>query len=170
MEVLSVKDPEGFDIRYSDAVRDVDILRSYLARPGECDPFPFSFEESHEATRNWLGFARYQASLTGTMEGEVCAIGTLFLMPYIKVAHHASFFLYVVPEHRKKGVGSSMVKNLCHLAKTRFRLERLHVELFGDNPLTHILRRRNFQHLFSQEDFYEKEGVFSRREVWECLL
>lgn len=143
-----------YDIRFSEE-SDFSVLDRWFSDPSACDPFPFGFEERVDALKNWIGFARYHASLTGTIQDVPCAIGTLFLMPYKKVAHHCSFYLYVEPEHRRKGIGTSMVRNLLHLAKTRFRLESVHAELFEPSSLLSILQKFQFE-LFARQENYVK--------------
>ena len=48
-------------------------------------------------------FAAGAASLTATINHVPCGIGTLFLMPYKKVAHHCLFKLIVDPHWQRKG-------------------------------------------------------------------
>jgi putative acetyltransferase len=145
-------DIPGFDIRFSE-LGDLAFLSSWFSYEDACDGFPFDFDEKDDALKNWIGFAKYKASLTGTMNGTPCAVGTLFLMPYRKVAHHCSFYLIVDPEQRRKGIGTSMVRNLLHLAKTKFRLESVHAELFEPSPLRSVIERLGFQEFAKQDDF-----------------
>jgi len=146
-----------FDIRFSE-LEDQPHLEKWFLEPNACDDFPFAFEEKDEALKNWIGFSRFKSSLTGMIKDVPCAIGTLFLMPYKKVAHHCSFYLIVDPEHRKKGVGTSMVRNLLHLAKTRFRLESVHVEIYEPSRLLSILQKQQFEAFARQENYLEYEG------------
>ena len=55
-------------------------------------------------------------------------IATLFLMPYKKVSHISMLYLIVDPKYQRKGVGSSLLKNIMHYAK-KFKLESIHVSL-----------------------------------------
>lgn len=110
----------NFDIRYS-TMEDLDFLNKWFEEKGETENFSFCDKEKEVALKNWVGFSKFKASLTGVFDGKPIAIGTLFLMPYKKVAHHCSFYLIVDPKFRNRGVGNSMLKNLLHLARTRFR-------------------------------------------------
>src|SRR3990167_1597264 len=101
----------GYDIRFSE-LDDLAALTQWFSQPNACDDFPFDSEEKEDALKNWIGFSKFKASLTGTIEGTPCSIGTLFLMPYKKVAHHCSFYLIVDPLHRRRGIGTSMIRNL----------------------------------------------------------
>lgn len=158
---------DSFDIRFSE-MSDLEYLAKWFLAPNATDDFPFGEKEKEEALKNWIGFSKFKASLTGTFEGTPCSVGALFLMPYKKVAHHASFYLFVDPLHRKKGIGSSMVKNLLNLGKTRFRLESLHAELFDFSKLLSILERQNFKQFARQEGYVKMEdGTYRARILLE---
>ncbi len=88
-------------------------------------------------------------------------------MPYRKVAHHSSFYLIVDPKHRKKGIGRSMLKNLLHLAKTRFRQESVHAELFEPSLLRSLLEQQRFETFARQEGFVKREDGFYARVLME---
>lgn len=156
--------PENFDIRYSD-VSDLSYLTKWLSEEGATDDFPFGPEEKEDPLKNWIGFSKFRASLTGMIQETPCAIGTLFLMPYKKVAHHASFYLFVDPQHRKKGIGTSMIKNLIHLAKTRFRLEALHVEIYEPSLLLSILLKLGFAEFARQEKYVKMSNEVYRARI-----
>lgn len=158
-----------FDIRYSN-LDDLAYLKKWFEEPNASDDFPFSDKEKAEALKNWIGFSKFKASLTAVVENEPCAVGTLFLMPYKKVAHHCSFYLIVDPKHRNQGVGTSMVKNLLHLAKSRFRLESLHVEVFEPSQLVPVLKHLGFEEIVRQENFMKINGQPKARLIWEHPL
>jgi RimJ/RimL family protein N-acetyltransferase len=155
-----------FDIRFSEQ-GDLSFLSSCFSVEGASDDFPFGANEAEEALKNWIGFSKFKASLTGTLQNLPCAIGTLFLMPYKKVAHHCSFYLIVAPEHRRKGIGTSMIRNLLHLAKTRFRLESVHVELYEPSLLMPILKKLDFVEFARQENFVHIDGCVRPRILME---
>ena len=72
--------PADFDIRYTE-LGDLSSLSEWFSLPNACDDFPFGPEEKEEALKNWIGFSKFKASLTGTISNVPCAVGTLFLMP-----------------------------------------------------------------------------------------
>jgi RimJ/RimL family protein N-acetyltransferase len=144
-------------MRYT-TVTDGPYLRDWLLAPGQLHWFPMSEgKELEDAVQCWIGFCRWNASLTATIDGVPCGIGTLFLMPYRKVAHHCLFKLIVDPKYRRQGIGNSIVKNLKHLAKAFFRLEAMHIEVFEANPLIPLLEKMDFYTVTTQ-DKYVKEG------------
>jgi putative acetyltransferase len=150
--------PANFDIRYS-TLDDLPILQKWFADPSERAPFPFETDsETEEVLKNWIGFARFKAALTGILGDVPCAMGTLLLMPYRKVAHLGSFYLIVDPKHRRQGIGTSMVRNLLHLAKTRFSLESIYVDVYEPNPILRILEKNRFDLFARQENFVKING------------
>lgn len=159
--------PTDFDIRYT-TMDDLNYLQKWFADPVERRPYLFETDsETDEVLKNWIGFSRFKASLSGTLGDTVCAMGTLLLMPYRKVAHHASFYLIVDPLHRRKGIGTSMVRNLLHLAKTRFSLESVSVEVYEPSLLLPILEKNRFELFARQENFIKIDGCGHARILLE---
>lgn len=145
-----------FDIRYSD-LGDGSYLKSWLSSKEDMRWFPISTEkEMEEYARNWIGFSRFKASLTATHNGHPCAIGTLFLMPYKKVAHESMLYMIVDPAHRRKGVGTSLLNNLLNLAENYFSIEGINIELYEGCPLVPLLEKKGFT-LYAKQDRFVKE-------------
>ena len=161
---------EGLDIRYT-FVTDMPYLRDWLLHPEVQKWFPVSQEkELEDAIQCWIGFSRYSSSLTATIDHVPCGIGTLFLMPYRKVAHHCIFKLVVDPRYQRQGIGRDLLKNLKHLAKNYFHLELMHIEVFEGNPFIHLLKEFNFCEFARQERFVKHEGEYSARILYESFL
>jgi len=160
----------GLDIRYT-YVTDTPYLRDWLHKPQVQKWFPVSEErEIEDAIQCWIGFSRYSSSLTATLSGTPCGIGTLFLMPYRKVAHHCLFKLVVDPKHQRKGIGASLLKNLKHLAKNYFHLELIHIEVFEGNPFVRLLQKFDFHEFARQKDFVKDNDSYKERVLFESNL
>lgn len=160
----------GLDIRYT-YVTDISYLRQWVLFPGMLQWFPMGTEkEIEDALQCWIGFSRWSASLTATINHVPCGIGTLFLMPYKKVAHHCLFKVIVDPHWQKKGVGSSLVKNLKHLARNYFHLEAIASEVFEGNPLIHLLEKSGFHEVFRQERAVKDKEEYKARIFLEAQL
>src|ERR1700722_8505672 len=163
-------DVPELDIRYT-YVTDTPYLRDWLHNPEVQTWFPVSEEkEIEDAIQCWMGFSRYSSSLTATLSGVPCGIGTLFLMPYRKVAHHCIFKLVVDPKHQHKGIGTSLLKNLKHLAKNYFHLDLIHIEVFEGNPFIHLLKKFDFHEFARQERFIKDKEGYKARILFECFL
>ncbi len=157
----------SFDIRYSQ-MEDGSALHSWLSDPETHVWFPVSTaKEIEDFAKNWIGFSRFRSSLTATVLAKPVAIGTLFLLPYKKVAHQCSMYLVVDPEMRGKGIGTSMVKNLLNLAANYFRFESVYAEIYEGCPLLSILNKSSFEQIVYQERFVKDEGRYLARILME---
>lgn len=165
-----MKEPEGLEIRYTQ-VTDAQLLKEWLLAPGVLHWFPMSEEkEVDDAVQAWIGFSRWSCSLTCMLKNEPCAIGTLFLMPYRKVAHHCLFKMIVNPKLQRQGIGSSLLKNLKHLAKNYFRQEIMHMEVYEGNPIIKLLEKQGFRQFVKQERFVKEGDRYFARLQFECFL
>ncbi len=162
--------PPGYDLRFSET-EDLKPLRQWLGEPGMLHWFPMSpGKELEEGSQGWIGFARINASLTATIDDEPCAIGTLFLMPYRKVAHECLVKMIVAPKWQHKGIGTSLLKNLLHLAKSRFGQEIAYFEIVEGNPLAELLEKMGFTLAARQEGFFKDEGKYFARLIYDIDL
>ena len=161
--------PDEFDIRFTEP-NDILFLTRCFSQPGTCDDFPFGDDEKDDTLKNWIGFSKFKASLTGMMGTQACAIATLFLMPYRKVAHHASFFIFVDPAYRHKGIGTPMVRNILNLPKPRFRLESVYAEVYEPSLLLPILEKQAFAQIFRQDDYVRINGQSRARILMEYFF
>ncbi|MBS0619877.1 MAG: GNAT family N-acetyltransferase [Verrucomicrobia bacterium] len=159
------------DIRYT-YVTDTPYLRDWVSNPEVRYWFPvLEQKEIDDAVQCWIGFSRYSSSLTATSNGTPCAIGTLFLMPYRKVAHHCLFKLVVDPKFQGKGIGSLLLRNLKHLAKNYFHLELMHTEVFeGNARWIHVLEKHDFRVFAKQERYVKEEGNYRARILYQSDL
>jgi len=163
-------DSAAFDLRYTH-LDDGPALRSWLEAAHMLDWFPMSTPiEVDNALQVWLGFCRLNSSLTATYEGSPCAVGTLFLMPYRKVAHHCLFKIIVAPEFQRRGIGTAILRNLKHLAKNFFHLELMHIEFFTGNPIEALLKKERFREFARQEHFVKQGDRYWGRILMECDL
>jgi ribosomal protein S18 acetylase RimI-like enzyme len=165
-----MQEPLGLDIRYT-YVTDTPYLRQWLLTPNVQKWFPVSEEkEIEDAVQCWIGFSRYSSSITATLNSVPCGMGTLFLMPYRKVAHHCLFKIVVDPKCQGQGIGSSLLKNLKHLAKNYFHLELMHIEVFEGNPFISLLQKYDFHEFARQDKYVKDENGYHCRILYESYL
>ena len=144
---------EAYDIRYSD-IADGESIKKWLSDKETSPWYPPETESDIEVfIRNWIGFSKYKASLTATYKGEPAGVATIYLMPYIKVAHVCMVYFVVDPLLRRRGVGVSLLRNIKNLAKSRFKLESMHCEVFDGAPCMSVLEKCGFKAIIRQEEF-----------------
>ncbi len=156
-----MEDVKNMDIRYTQAGDEI-FLKRWLSKEEEWKFFPFSNREEREVMiKNWMGFCDYKASLTGVIEGKPCAMATLFLMPFKKLAHQSLIYLMVEKKYRRKNVGTTMLKNLLHLSKNYFHHELVYVEIYDDPAILALLKKFHFIICAQQEGcIKEKDGKY----------
>ncbi|PIS00557.1 MAG: N-acetyltransferase [Chlamydiae bacterium CG10_big_fil_rev_8_21_14_0_10_35_9] len=158
------------DIRYS-TVEDKDPLTKWLLDKETLKWFTVSTEKEVDLlSTNWVNFSKFNSSLTATLDNVACGMGTLFLMPYKKVAHHALFYIVVDPNKRKQGIGTSLVKNLINLSQNYFRHEFLHCEIYEGCPLQPVLEKMGFTCFANQEGFLDINGKLLNRLCYQYVF
>lgn len=163
-------DTPSFDIRYS-TLFDAAHLKHWLKQDNMLHFFPLSEErEIDSAVAAWMSFSRQKASLTATIDGKPCGIATLFLPLYRKVGHHSFFKIIVDPSMQRQGIGSSLLKNLMHLAKSYFNFEIVHIEIIEGNPIVHLLEKFQFEMFTRQERYFKENDTYYARLLYKGYL
>jgi len=170
-EVEGSKEPiPGFDIRYTEP-DDVKHLIRWLSNKDTLQWFPMREPaEIEDSAHRWVGFCRYKASLTATINGEPCGLTTLYLQAYKTLMHQCEFGIIVDEEHRGKGVGSQLMRNGMNLAKNYFKIELLHLQVHAENPAMNLYRRFGFREFGRQTHWEKDQGVYVGRVFMERFL
>lgn len=162
--------PDGIDIRYTE-LEDAKYLKEWLIDTETLRWFPMFDElEVDDAVMRWIAFYRYHCSLTITKDGVPCGIATLYLQPYRKLAHQCEFGIIVGKEYRNMKIGSYLMKNLIHLAKTKFNIELLHLQVYAENPAISLYQRFGFQEFGRQNSWIKEEDRFCGRIFMEKFI
>ncbi len=151
------------DIRYSD-LSDEEFLLKWMSDEEINKWFVVKTEsEIKPFVSNWIGFSKFKASLTATISGVPCGIGTLFLMPYKKIAHQCFFQVVVDRKHQNKGIGKSLIKNLINLSKNYFKHELIYADIFSKCLIEKILIDLGFEKFAQQEGYVFENNVYKDR-------
>lgn len=166
------KEPSELIIRFTE-MEDGKYLREWLLDPSTMRWFPMCDEvEVDDSVSRWIAFSRYKCSLTAVRDGTPCGLATLYLQPYRRLAHQCEFGIVVGKDYRGKGlnVGEQLLKALMDLAKNTFRIELLHLQVYGENPAIRLYRRFGFREFGRQTRWLKDHGAFVPRVFMERLL
>ena len=162
MEHLTIRPAEEGDQRY---------LIEWLLQPGVLVCFPLSdLREIEDAARIWMGYAKFGAVLTALWDGTPCGIANLYLQPYQKLAHQCLFAIIVDEKHRGKGVGRYLMEELMKLAREKFKIELLHLEVYEGNPAINLYKKLGFTQYGYHRNFIKDEGRYLGKVLMQKAL
>jgi RimJ/RimL family protein N-acetyltransferase len=164
------KIPPGVEIRYTEP-GDAKYLKDWLMDPTVKCWFPMDEEiETDDAVMRWIAFYRFKCSLTITKDGIPCGIATLYLQPYRKLAHQCEFGIIVGKGFRNMGIGSYLMSSIMHLAKEKFKIELLHLQVYDENPAMNLYKRFGFKEFGRQNSWIKEKDHYAGRVFMERFL
>lgn len=137
---------------------DAPRLVEWLLQPGVLHWFPLvDLREVEDAAQIWMSYRKQKGVLTALWDGKPCGSAVLYLQPFRKLAKQSLFAIVVDEQYRGKGVGKRLLVELERIAKTRFGIELLHLEVYLGNPAIHLYQKLGFVQYGIQRR-YIKEG------------
>ncbi len=133
-------------------------LSQWLSKSDILRWFPmYDVREIEDAVRIWISYSRLHAGLTAEWEGVPCGLANLYIQPFKKLAHTCLFSIIVKEDMRGKGIGKALIDELAKVAKEKFHIEILHLEVYEGNPAKKLYERLGFKEFGFQPKFI-KEG------------
>lgn len=143
---------------------DAPFLREWLMEPGILRWFPMlDAREVDDAVRIWVGYSKLGAGITSEWEGKPCGMANLYIQPYEKLKHTCLFSVIVQQEHRSKGIGGALIRELERLAKEKFSIEILHLEVYEGNPAERLYDRMGYVEFGKQAHFIKEDGEYAAK-------
>ena len=157
-------------IRFS-VEEDTRLLIEWLQQPGVLQWFPLCDpREIEDAARIWISYTKYDSVLTALWDNHPCGIATLYISPFRKLAHQCLLAIIVDEAYRGKGVGTYLLGELERLAKERFKIELLHLEVYEGNPAIHLYQRLGFVQYGYQRHFIKQGGQYLGKIMMQKVL
>ena len=160
----------GITIRMAEEA-DQKYLVEWLLQPGVLQWFPLNdLREIEDAARIWISYSKQNAVLTALWDGVPCGIANLYIQPFKKLAHQCLFAIIVDENYRGKGVGSRLLGDLIELAKDRFHLELLHLEVYEGNPAIRLYQKFGFVEYGRQKRFIKEDHGYLSKVLMQKVL
>lgn len=112
--------------------------------------------EIDDSVQRWVSFYRYRCSLSAEINGKAVGICTLYLQPYRRLMHQCEFGIIVDRNHRGKGIGEKLLRSLMKMAKEKFQIEDLCLQVYYGNPAVRLYERLGFVE-YGRQDHWIKE-------------
>lgn len=144
----------------------------WLMEPGVLRWFPMcDLREVQDSSRIWFNYTEQKAVLTAVYDGITCGSAILYISPYKKFAHQCLFAIIVDGEYRGKKIGTRLMEELTHLAKQRFSIELLHLEVYSGNPALSLYKRLGFKEYGIHKNFLkEADGNYRDKILMQKFL
>ncbi|MBN2479268.1 MAG: GNAT family N-acetyltransferase [Parachlamydiales bacterium] len=162
---------ENFKIRFAEN-SDGKYLTKWLDDKEVLKWFPMCNKfEIDDAVKIWMSYAQFRAVITATVDNVPCGIANFYLQSFLKLKHQSLFAIIVDPKFRGKGVGSAILKELIKLAKERFKLEILHLEVYEGNPAYNLYERFGFKQYGVHKKFLKDlDGKYYDKYLMQKIL
>jgi putative acetyltransferase len=136
---------------------DAFYLSKWLLDPNILKWFPMLSErEVEDSVKIWSSYSRIGSGLTACLDGFPVGNANLYIQPFKKLAHQCLLSIIVEDQHRGKGIGTALLKELEKLAKEKFHIELLHLEVYDGNPAIGLYRKQGFQEYGRHKNFIKE--------------
>ncbi len=136
-------------------------LKKWLHEPEVLKWFPMTDDrEIDDSVKFWMTFVPMGACLTAEWNSVPCGMANLYIPFYKKLAHQCLFSIIVNEMYRNKGVGKALLEALQKVAKEKFHIELLHLEVYDGNPAARLYSRMGFVEYGKQRRFIKEDGDY----------
>jgi putative acetyltransferase len=91
-------------------------------------------------------------------------------LPFKKIIHNTLLSVIVDPELRGKGIGYAIMKEGERLAKEKYHIEILHLEVYEGNPAQKLYTRLGYKVYGRQDRFTKENGIYRAKILMEKIL
>jgi RimJ/RimL family protein N-acetyltransferase len=151
---------------------DMFYLKKWLLDPVVLGWFPMTNAlEVEDALKNWQIYARLGSAFTAEVDGKPAGAINLYINQYEKIKHQSLFAILVGEEYRGKGVGTKLLEFLMKVAKEKFGITLLHLEVYEGNPAYRLYKRLGFKEYGVHKKFLkEKDGSYHSKVLMQKEL
>ena len=151
---------------------DMTYVRQWLQQKDILEGFPMTnIREIDDSIRIWKLYIDKGSSITALYKKKPCGAAKLYVNDFEKIKHHALFVIVVDENMRNRGVGTLLIKNLFQLAKEKFNMEFLHLEVYENNAACHLYKRLGFKEYGCHPRFLkDKDGTYYSKVLMQRKL
>jgi ribosomal protein S18 acetylase RimI-like enzyme len=133
--------------------------------------FPMCDErEVDDAVAVWIQYAKSGMGITAVYDGKPCGIFNLYIQPFGKLKHTCLFSIIVEETFRGKGIGTTLIAEGEKLAKERYGIEILHLEVYEGNPAFNLYKKMGFEEYGRHEHFIKEANSYKAKICMQKVL
>ena|SRR3990167_2299828 len=150
---------------------DESYLKEWMSDPQIFRWFPMDGEKEVDySVRIWIDCAKRGQGITALWDGVPCGMTVLDIQFFKKLSHTCLLSILVAEAYRNRGIGKALIEHLIDLAKNTFRIEILHLEVYGGNPARHLYERLGFVPFGEHKRFAKEEGGYRSKVFMQKYL
>jgi putative acetyltransferase len=147
-------------IRFS-TQEDAIYLQKWLLDPSTLRWFPMNdSREIEDAAKVWVSYGSKESAFTAQLNGEVVGMAVIYIPLYEKLKNQCLFAIIVAPHCRGLGIGSQLIEHLQKVAREKFHIKVLHLEVYDGNPAQKLYQRMGFIQYGIHPKFIKESGRF----------
>lgn len=150
---------------------DAPKIADWLMQPGVLRYFPMidlvEVEDSVRILHYYIGLG---ASIICEKDGVTVGVAVLYVNFYEKMKHQSLFMILVDEAYRGQGIGTKLLQETMQLAKTRFGIRLLHLEVYEGNPALSLYQREGFTEYGRHPHFLKENGEYLTKILMEKKL
>lgn len=141
-------------------------LKQWLLEPGVIKWFPMVNErEIDDSVRIWLTYDKGGSAITVECQGEPAGMAVLYINPFEKLKHQCLFAIIVGGKFRGKGIGTQLLDYIFALAKDKYGIQLIHLEVYEQNPAISLYKRSGFVEYGRHERFLKENPKTYRAKI-----
>ncbi len=127
--------------------------------------------EVEDAIRYWRQYVERKMSLTAIYKKKLAGCANLYIQSIDKFKHQSLFVVVVDKPFRGRGVGTVLIRALEKLAKEKFYIELLHLEVYENNPAIRLYERLGFKKYGCHPKYLKEiDGTYYDKILMQKLL
>jgi putative acetyltransferase len=159
-----------FTIRKS-TVDDAKYIKEWLMQPGVLQWFPMSDEkEIDDSAKVWVSYSALESCFIAEINGEAVGSVLLNISQFEKIKHQCLISIIVSEKYRGQGIGRKLLEYIERVAKEKFHIQLLHLEVYENNPARRLYERVGYEVYGAHPKFIKEQNGYKSKILMQKWL
>ena len=133
--------------------------------------YPMSNQkEIEDACKDWIRYIEMDSVVTAVYKNNVVGSAMIYVTDDERLKHQALFAIIVSKDYRGKGIGTKLIDTLIDMAKNKFEIEILHLEVYETNPAISLYERLGFKKYGEHKNYIKEDGKYFAKILMQKYL